>query len=77
MSADSRDADLKDVVLDQLFAQHDDAELDAELDEAASWCTLGQTHTCVRQQQQTVRLSPPKREEKRRSPGGRQTSSIR
>lgn len=31
----SRDADLKQVVLDQLLAQHDDAELDAELHEAA------------------------------------------
>lgn len=31
----SRDADLKQVVLDELLAQHDDAELDAELHEAA------------------------------------------
>lgn len=36
----SRDADLKQVVLDQLLAQHDDAELDAELHEAAPWGTL-------------------------------------
>ena len=31
----SRDSDLKDVVLDQLLPQHDDAELDAQLHEAA------------------------------------------
>ena len=31
----SRDSDLKDVVLDQLLSQHDDAELDAQLHEAA------------------------------------------
>lgn len=31
----SRDANLKQVVLDQLLAQHDDAELDAELHQAA------------------------------------------
>lgn len=35
-----RDSDLKDVVLNQLFPQHDDAELDAELHETASWGTL-------------------------------------
>ena len=35
-----RDANLKDVVLDELLPQHDDAELDAQLDEAASRCTL-------------------------------------
>lgn len=40
-----RDANFKDVVLDQLFPQHDDAELDAQLDEAASWGTLRKTHT--------------------------------
>lgn len=40
-----RDADLKDVVLDQLLPQHDDAELNAQLNEAASWCTLRDTHT--------------------------------
>lgn len=40
-----RDADLKDVVLDQLLAQHDNAELNAQLDEAASWRTLRETHT--------------------------------
>lgn len=40
-----RDANLKDVVLDQLFPQHDDAELNAQLNEAASWCTLSEeTH---------------------------------
>lgn len=32
----SRDADLEKVVLDQLLAQHDDAELDAELHQAAA-----------------------------------------
>lgn len=32
---DSRDADLEQVVLDELLAQHDDAELDAELHQAA------------------------------------------
>ena len=31
----SRDSDLKDVVLDELLPQHDDAELDAQLHEAA------------------------------------------
>lgn len=31
----SRDADLEEVVLDELLAQHDDAELDAELHQAA------------------------------------------
>ena len=31
----SRYSDLKDVVLDQLLPQHDDAELDAQLHEAA------------------------------------------
>lgn len=35
-----RDSDLKDVVLDQLLPQHDDAELDAELHEAAPRSTL-------------------------------------
>lgn len=39
-----RDADLKDVVLDQLFPQHDDAELNAQFDQAASWSTLRETH---------------------------------
>lgn len=38
-----RDSDFKDVVLDQLLPQHDDAELDAQLDEAASWRTLRET----------------------------------
>lgn len=36
----SRDADLENVVLDQLLPKHDDAELNAQLNEAASWCTL-------------------------------------
>lgn len=36
----SRDADLKEIVLDQLLAQHDDAQLDAELHEAAARGTL-------------------------------------
>lgn len=35
-----RDSDLEDVVLDQLLSQHDDAELNAELHEAAPWSTL-------------------------------------
>lgn len=35
-----RDSDLKDVVLDQLLPQHDDAELNAELHEAAPGSTL-------------------------------------
>lgn len=35
-----RDSDLKDVILDQLLPQHDDAELNAELHEAASRSTL-------------------------------------
>lgn len=35
-----RDSNLKDVVLDQLLPQHDDAELNAELHEAASRGTL-------------------------------------
>lgn len=35
-----RDSDLKDVVLDQLLPQHDDAELNAELHEAAPRSTL-------------------------------------
>lgn len=38
-----RDPDLKDVVLDQLLPQHDDAELNAQLNEAASWRTLRET----------------------------------
>lgn len=42
----SRDADFKDVVLDQLLSQHDDAQLNAQLDEAASRRTLrGVRHT--------------------------------
>lgn len=36
----SRDADLKQVVLDELFSQHCDAELDAELHETAAVCAL-------------------------------------
>lgn len=40
-----RDPDLEDVVLDQLLPQHDDAELNAQLNEAASRCTLRETHT--------------------------------
>lgn len=36
----SRDADLEEIVLDQLLAQHDDAQLDAELHEAAARSTL-------------------------------------
>ena len=36
----SRDADLKQVVLNELLAQHDDAELDTELHQAAPWGTL-------------------------------------
>lgn len=44
----SRDADLKDVVLDQLLPQHDDAELNAQLNEAASWRTLREdTHSVI------------------------------
>lgn len=35
-----RDANLKDIVLDQLLPQHDDAELDAQLHETASRSTL-------------------------------------
>lgn len=35
-----RDSNLKDVVLDQLLPQHDDAELNAEFHEAASWSAL-------------------------------------
>lgn len=35
-----RDSNLKDIVLDQLLAQHDDAELDAQLHEAASRSAL-------------------------------------
>lgn len=35
-----RDSDLKDVVLNQLLPQHDDAELNAELHEAAPRSTL-------------------------------------
>lgn len=54
--ADLRDTDLEDVVLDQLFTQHDDAELNAKLDEATSWCTLGETHTSISQQQQMFHL---------------------
>lgn len=41
----SRDGYLKDVVLDQLFPQHDDAKLNAQLDEAASWRALRETRT--------------------------------
>lgn len=40
-----RNADLKDVVLDQLLPEHDDAELDAQLNEAAPWRALMETHT--------------------------------
>lgn len=36
----SRDADLKQVVLDELFSQHCDAELDAELHETAAVSAL-------------------------------------
>lgn len=54
--ADLRDTNLEDVVLDQLFTQHDDAELNAKLNEAASWRTLGETHTSVSQQQQMLHL---------------------
>lgn len=36
----SRDADLKQVVLDELFPEHCDAELDAELHEAAAVSAL-------------------------------------
>lgn len=35
-----RNSNLKDIVLDQLLPQHDDAELYAQLHETASWSTL-------------------------------------
>lgn len=41
-AGDSRDADLEEVVLDELLAEHDDAELDAQLHEAAARGTLRQ-----------------------------------
>lgn len=41
----SRDADLEEIVLDQLLAQHDDAQLDAELHQAAPRGTLRDRRT--------------------------------
>lgn len=36
---------LKHIVLNELLAEHDHAELDAQLDEAAWWSTLRRKHT--------------------------------
>lgn len=53
--SDSRYADLKQVVLDELLAEHGDAQLDAQLHEAACMGALGrQTESrCGRRQEAT------------------------
>lgn len=42
-----RDEDLKHIVLDELLSEHDHAELDAQLNEAAWWSTLWEENTHI------------------------------
>lgn len=56
-----RDSDLKKVVLNQLFSQHGDAQLDTQLHQTASIRTLAKKHDTWQQNAELLHTSFSKR----------------